>query len=400
MTAYLSACQTALRWAEAHDYKGYSKFDALNSPLLKKIAGNRFLPRAGFTYLVSRSPVNVRPLLGVEKRQNPKGLALFARAYFNLAQVKGNERLVAHGEQLLELLSTLSQKEQYKAHCWGYCHDWQSSQFFAPAYSPNTVVTVSVAHAFLDGWEQLRKDIYLEIARSTADFIANHLTSIDVDADQYCYSYIPDSQWKVINVNAMIAHLLARLWQHTGEPHLLEISTGIMRWVVAQQTKDGAWYYAVPPESSPITHDNYHTGFVLDDLFMYMNITDDWTWLDAYKQGLSFYQRQLFTDEYAPKWMYDKPFPHDIHGAAQGILTFTLAATQDKSSLQQAHHIANWTLENMWEGKNGRFYYQKHPHFIKKFTLMRWSQAWMSYALSRLVQFEAIENEKPYATNK
>jgi len=75
-----------LRSAEERDYSGYSKFDALNSPFLNLLAFNNKWLRLIFTQIVKESPFHVRPLLGVRESRNPKGIALFARAYFFLYQ--------------------------------------------------------------------------------------------------------------------------------------------------------------------------------------------------------------------------------------------------------------------------------------------------------------------------
>ncbi|MFW6457465.1 MAG: hypothetical protein ACOC0A_04145, partial [Planctomycetota bacterium] len=47
-----------------------------------------------------------------------------------------------------------------------------------------------------------------------------------------------------------------------------------------------------------------------------------------------------------------------------------------------AGRVLEWTLENMWDDADSRFYYQKGRIWTKTFTLMRWCQAWMCYAMS------------------
>ncbi len=44
-----SSCRWALAYAEARDYAGYSKFDALNSPVLHSLAANNRLLRLIYT---------------------------------------------------------------------------------------------------------------------------------------------------------------------------------------------------------------------------------------------------------------------------------------------------------------------------------------------------------------
>lgn len=72
--------------AEKKEFKGYSKFDALNSRLLHKLSFENKWLRLVFTQLVKESPFHIRPLLKVEKSRNPKGIALFSRAYLFLYQ--------------------------------------------------------------------------------------------------------------------------------------------------------------------------------------------------------------------------------------------------------------------------------------------------------------------------
>ena len=376
-------CQKALKWAKDRNYVGYGKFDALNSPGLRLLAGrNRYL-RGGFTYLVSRAPVNLRPLFGVEKRQNPKSLGLFARSYFNFHTLTGDAIWLRQGLGLLERLLELSQIHGYSGHCWGAEHPRQSTQFYVEAHFPGAVITVEIAEAFLDAYEKTANRDYLDVARSAADFISQDLTIVENGATGLCYGYIPGSSWKIINANAKTACFLARLATIVGDQTQSSQARANMRWVVERQTKDGAWFYADPPRASHVAHDNYHTGFVLSSLLEYITVTNDEAWRDVYARGLDFYERELFLPSGAPKWRSDRIYPLDIHGAAQGILNFCLASSWYPSKLKVAKRIAEWALENM-SHPDGRFYYQKGPWWTKRYTLMRWCQAWMCYALSTL----------------
>jgi len=317
----------------------------------------------------------------VEKSQNPKGLALFARSCVNIHRVTADDLWIQEATSILELLKGFSSINQgYSGHCWGYDHPWQNDTFFAPRYSPNAVVTANVAEAFLDAYEITGNCDFLDIATTTTDFIRDHLTHIDVGGGQLCCSYVSGNEWKVINVNAMIAALYARLFSIVGDEEFRERARAHMNWVVNQQTEDGAWYYSDPPEQSTIKHDNYHTGFVLDGLLRYERFTGDRQWQKTFKGGLEFYEKNLFIDNGAPKWESDKTYPFDSHSAAQGIITFSRC-----NRLGFAEKILNWTLDNLYLEKESRFMYQRHKHIIKQYTLMRWSQAWMTYAISEFL---------------
>jgi hypothetical protein len=149
---------------------------------------------------------------------------------------------------------------------------------------------------------------------------------------------------------------------------------------MGRQTAYGAWYYTDPPEASPIGHDNYHTGFILDALWRYMHATGDERWMPQYRHGLEFYAAHLFNADGSPRWMSDRDFPHDIHGAAQGIITFARHETEYPGLAQR---ITRWTLDTMYDDA-GRFYYQEGRFFKRRFTLMRWCNGWMTRALSQL----------------
>ncbi len=150
MLSVLDACIAALAWAEAHDYRGYGKGDALNSPLLRALAGDSRLLRSGFVYLVSRSPVNLRPMLGVEKRESPKALALLARTYLNLHGLTGERVWMGKATDLLDRLLKLSRVEVYSRHCWGAEYPRSNPRLGADSYHPGAVITCEVAEAFLD----------------------------------------------------------------------------------------------------------------------------------------------------------------------------------------------------------------------------------------------------------
>ncbi len=378
---YLEVCLKALAWAKERDYTGYSKFDALNSPLLKRLTGKRRLLRGGVTYLVSRAPFNVRPLLGVQKRQNPNGLALFARAYFNLSHITGETSYADDGLALLERLLELSRESRYGDHCWGYCHDWEMGKFFVPQYEPNAVVTTFVARAFLDAYGLTgRRDLF-DVAESSTRFCRKRLHATLDQGDMRSYSYTPFDHWTAVNVSALIAGLFALVYAESREAELASEAARITNFVLDRQTDEGGWYHADPPEASHRKIDNYQMAFILESLLALHRVFGDDRVGRAYERGLEFYSSRLFLENGAPKFEAHRTFPHDILASSQGILVFA----HDSSRLDRAELSAQWALDNMWDPE-GRFYFQKGRFLVKRYTLMRWCQAWMCYALSELTQ--------------
>jgi hypothetical protein len=387
MRSAVDVCIRTLTWSERQDYSGYDKFDALNSPVLRAIAGNSKLLRSGFIYLISRAPLNLRPLLGVQKRQNPKSLGIFARACFHLHRLTSDEAWVAKGLRLLERLVELSRVQDFSGHCWGAQHPRGDPALGVAANFPGAVVTCEIAEAFLDAFEERRDERHLDVARSAARFITDDLEVLEEGDAGLCVSYVPGHKSKVVNSNAKTAALLARVGSITQEESLRTRARANMAWVMGKQTEAGAWFYADPPESSHVKHDNYHTGFVLSSIHAYTRATGDESWASAYARGLEFYERCLFLPSGAPKWRHDRVYPLDIKGASQGILNFSLASDALPGKLDVARRIARWAIENMWLPE-GRFLYQKGRFLTKKLTFMRWCQCWSCYALSVLADAE------------
>jgi hypothetical protein len=57
-----------------------------------------------------------------------------------------------------------------------------------------------------------------------------------------------------------------------------------------------------------------------------------------------------------------------------------------------AQRIARWAIDNM-QDESGYFYYQKTKWYTNKIPYIRWSQAWMFYALSSLEAHVKQEKE-------
>ena len=112
-----------------------------------------------------------------------------------------------------------------------------------------------------------------------------------------------------------------------------------------------------------------------------MSATGDSSWEPCYRLGLRFYAERLFNPDGAPRWMSDRDYPHDIHGAAQGILTFCRHVTEYPGL---ADRVARWAIRWMYSSE-GRFYYQQTRFGTRTFTLLRWCNAWMFRALSEYV---------------
>ncbi|HLE86018.1 MAG TPA: hypothetical protein VJG13_16895, partial [Thermoanaerobaculia bacterium] len=348
--------------------------------------GGSRLTRLAAIQAVMRAPVNLRPLLGVPRSRNPKGIGLFAHSLLDLYRAEGSEEDRREAERLLGWLLE-HPSEGFRGLSWGYPYPWQDVGFFAPGGFPNRVVTSWIGLAFAEGARATGERAYLEALPRIAEFLRREPRVLFASPDELCLSYVPDPSvdWAVMDVPALAGAFLAEAAALTGERELRDDAGRLLRWVARRQTDYGAWYYTHPPEASHITHDNYHTAIILDCLDRYREATGDDELEPAYRRGLAFYRERLFGPRWAPRWRSDRDHPHDIHGAASAVLCFARAAGRDPEWWEAAEGVLRWALDEMFD-RRGFFYYQRTRWGTKRFLLMRWANAWMARALAAVVR--------------
>jgi hypothetical protein len=178
-----------LNSAEEQDYGGYSKFDALNSRFLMSLTLDNKWLRLIFTQIVKELPFNARPLLRVRKSRNPKGIALFARAYFSLYQKTNEIEYLEKGESLIQWLLENPSPGCNKL-CWGYNFVWQNTIFLQDKFEPNAVVSVFVGESLIHAYRVTQKEEYLNSACSVANFIVEDLPVLYDSKDELAIAYV------------------------------------------------------------------------------------------------------------------------------------------------------------------------------------------------------------------
>ena len=379
--------ERVLDTAREIDYTGFSKHDALNAPWLERLAGGSRVRRLVAIQSVMRSPVHVRPLVGVRPARNAKGMSLFARALLTRHRLTGS---AADADEARSLLDWLVQNPApgYTQPCWGYPYPWQDVGFFAPRNFPNRVVTSFVVQSLLDGYETLGETKYLDVAAQATTFLIDAPKTLFEDEQRRCVSYVPDESinWIVMDVSALSGAVAARVGRLTGDDALTVEGGRLVRYVVSKQTPDSAWFYAEPPDASRITHDNYHTGFILDAISQYGREAKVTEFDAAYDSGIAYYRDHLFEPDGAARFMNDRRYPVDIHGCAQGVITFSLQQRHHGAGIETARRILDWTVRNMWDPDSGWFYYQKRRGYRTAIRELRWCQGWMALALATYME--------------
>ncbi|MEO6392760.1 MAG: hypothetical protein ABIP75_13005 [Pyrinomonadaceae bacterium] len=373
------------RWCRERNYAGDDPFDGLNSRLFgaTPLARSR-TARLAWTQLLKRSPINFRRLAMVKVGRNPKGTALFALA--KLADLERTQS-AEDADQARALLADLIgvQLKGLSGAAWGYNFDWQGRAFFAKQGTPTIVPTAFAVRALLAAAECWREPPYLSTARSVCDFILTDLNrTIDTD-DELCFSYSPADRTQVYNASLLAGETLAAVSQVTGEAELCEFAVRAARYVVRQQKPDGSWAYGADDYQG--WADNFHTAFILSSLSRIMKACPQAAkeFAPALKRGYEFWRDSFFLSDGWPQYFPDRLYPVDAHSAGAAIATFVERQDVDPAALDHAERIAHWAIRNL-QSPRGYFYYQRHRFYTNRIPYMRWSQAWMAYALALLAK--------------
>ena len=376
---YWSICRLS-KWLEQNDYRGYDTFDGLNAGYVRPLTfENKFLQTV-LQQGVRRFPLNLRPILGIQKSYSTKGMGFLARGFIRLHKATGDSVWQDKAEFALQWLIE-NQSKGYNGACWGNHFDYQSRTFYLPKGVPTVVWTALIGHAFLDAYEHFQEERYLRVAISSCEHILRDLATF-ADGDSLCISYIPTENKQVHNANTLGASLLARTYSFTRNESYRALAQKSILYTAKYQRPDFSWYYG---EASNLHWvDNFHTAYVLDCFKYYSEATDDKQFDQALMDGYAYWKKTFFLQDGTPKYYNYKKLPLDIQCCSQAIDTLVFFNDLDPQNLRLAQKVARWTIDNM-QDDSGYFYYRRYSSWIvNKTPTLHWGQATMMSALAGL----------------
>ncbi len=375
-----------IKFCEKEKFVGYSLYDSHNSPAPFAKFGRT--PSFLINQLNKRSPLNLRPLLGIKKGINPKGYGLFLHAYSLLSQLNAidSDEAIERSHFFFEWL-VRNPSKGYSGHCWGYNYHWPKKDGSdVPPYTPSVVVTGFVARAMLSYFLNTGNEAVKGTLKSMASFVMQDVHLYKGD-DGYCFSYTPVKRDLTINANLLAAEVLAYCDHANNENEYQEYVKQVLQFTVNHQNEDGSWYYSFDYKSrKPKKQIDFHQGYVLESLLRISQYSrvDCSSYAENINRGLHYYFHNQFHEQGWAYWRIPSKWPVDIHNQSQGIITFTQFKDCDERYAAFAQKIAEWTIKNM-QGRHGNFFYQKWPFLNNKVNYLRWNQAWMLLALSTLL---------------
>ncbi len=187
----------------------------------------------------------------------------------------------------------------------------------------------------------------------------------------------------------------------TGERELLDYAARAARYVVRRQREDGSWAYG--EEGFQSWADNFHTAFVLTSLARVRRrlAAADAPTVDegaavlhaeigrAIRSGFEFWRERFFLADGWPKYFPDGKFPADAHSAGACVVACAELVEEEPRALELAERVAGWAVRELFDAR-GFFRYQRRRFYTVRTPYLRWSQAWMLYALARLLEVKGF----------
>lgn len=366
------------QWGAARGWQGTDPYDGLNAtrlvtPLRRGVLGRRVITQA-----VKRSPLDLRPLLGI-----PPGHSAAALAHVVAAYARGG--FLAPEEQEARLSAAVAQLDAerssaFEEAAWGYHFPVQTRVLFYPRGAPNTIATAFAGLALLDAHEQSGDERLLRTAVQAGEFFLRHVPQTEAAPGAY-FGYLLGDRTPIHNANMLVCALLARLAARTGGQRFTDAAQAGVVYTVTRQRPDGSWPYGEEPHLAWV--DNFHTGYVLEALMTCEQAGLGGELGGAIDRGLAFARRELFLAEGTPKYTPSSTFPVDAQCVAQAIQTFALAAHRDPANRALAWRV--FAVAHGMRRRDGAFVFQRRRWWTNATPHVRWVAAPMLLALTHLL---------------
>lgn len=381
-------------WISKNGPAGYDPYDIKSVPSIRKLTefGNRNFVGEVFREIVfefflffpnlSRRLFNVKPMI------NAKAMGLLAKSYLDLYKMYKEEKYLHRANQYLNWLDENFSKD-FPGKGWGYPFDWQSKELI-PAYTPNGIVTTAVADAYWSYYKLSNEKKYLDVCLDICVFLMS-LPIDEISNEQICFSYTPIYMNHVHNLNLFVAEFLIKVGKEVSNTNWIETGIKAANYTTQNQNEDGSFDYNGPPEKPQNFVDNYHTGFVLRQLYSICKMTNNDHYWSILNKGYEYYINNFFEDGKIPKFTKTRKYRIDIHSSAEAINCLCELSDHFPQGKEIAINVAEWTIDNLQDPK-GFFYHGIFKSritgipFKSKIAYMRWGQAWMLKGLSNLLK--------------
>ncbi len=391
--SYPDIINKCISFCERKSFKSYDVFDALNGKVIDSLLKNNILLRRIAIQLNARLPFNIRPLLGIKKLTHTKALSdllsIYSKLYSQNHEI--NDRLNAN--KMFDLLIS-KRIEVDKGYGWGLNFPYATRFTNASTTTPNLYNTLNTLNSILDFYSVNTEINVKEMIEKVRAFIFDYLGFVEESDDIIWLRYYPNQKdIPTPNVNATAAALFMRI-NNVIKNELIDINIiwKLLNFLQKTQNEDGSWFYTTTQKGTRV--DGFHTGFILEALAVirYFDKESKFPMVKGMlDKGINFYLKNLFTENYVPKYLNDNTYPVEAQNCAQAIQTLArLKMLVGYNTIGSLSKVVESVVDLLYD-KTGYFYYKKTRLITNKQFYMRWSQTPMILAL---LYAEEAENTK------
>ncbi len=376
----LAAAETQARWLESYGDSSWDTYDFWANDWGRRAKRVYYIHKSLGTPLVA--PFALLDWLAPRSRaffwhrqRFPIADAHYAMGFCHLAAADSSGRWLARAVHSLEALveSRCPGETEY---CWGYPFDWETCFGTWRTGTPLITSTPYGYEAFALAHELTGAPECLAIMASVARFADARIGSTVISPGVVASTYTPNDRRRVVNASAYRGFLLAAAGrQFTREDWLAKART-FLAFVLQSQHDDGSWYYAMDGRDAFI--DNFHTCFVLKNLYKSWVILDDDVLLSAVRRGYDFYKASLLDQHMLPlpfaKTQRLSLLRRDLYDYAEGLNLALLLRDIDTDARTILRAILD-DLLTRWQLSDGHFVSRELIGRRSAIPYHRWAQA-------------------------
>jgi len=379
-------------WKENFGDLSYDRMDFWSSnsgKLAKKIFyRNKLLgaPLALWGLLLENFLPKIQKLYGKPSRQ-VIGDAHFTLSFLEMYKHTKEKKYLKEAERLINCMLKYS-CNNYSGICWGYSFDWETTNGLFKKDTPLITITPYAFWAFKEHFLITKSKKSKENLLSIAKFALKDLKEKKLKNGTYSSSYSTADSSSIINASSYRAAVLIEAYNLNNNIEYLDSANRCIDFVLSFQGRRGEWFYEAKGPSDNMI-DNFHTCFILRNLYICYRINKNQKILNAIKKGYDYYKDNLFYENGRPKHFskpkYLKMRKYEMYDYAEGIKLGVLLNKDIPGSLEKSIFLANDLITN-FQTKKGYFITRVTSLGTKhRVPYLRWPQAQLFYSLSLLL---------------
>jgi hypothetical protein len=318
-----------------------------------------------------------------------KGLALVLSACAHLYSQASQEERTELLTRANHIGTLIEEKRLPNRILWAHDYDYLIHNIVITTQTPNLVTTAFVAQSFWDWW---RAAGVLSYKRRFLEIVEDMVRVFPVQPHDHtaCFMYTPNTQYHVHNANLLASELLAKRFSIEKDEEYIKLIEMTVTYSLDDFRESGSFPYAGPPTENP-AFDNIHTGYVLRSLNdiarCIPELADRLGIQETLRKGILFYLEKFVRE--GRVWRDGSARIMETHSLAEAILVHKelghLLTSEQKEKLGYAIIT---TARRLWRSDKKYFInnVKRLPFGLgcleDRTDMIRWSQAWMVYALS------------------